>query len=133
MRLVQKESEFLNLLKQARQEAQACFGNGDVYIERYIQNPHHIEFQILADKHGNVIHLFERDCSIQRRNQKLLEEAPSPVLTPEVLNISYPFLKGFRFVNAWAKLLLTLLGPSITSVLGQLNSFGRRKGFISWR
>jgi len=84
MRLVQEKSEFLNLLRQAKQEAEAAFGNGDVYIERYVQNPHHIEFQILADKHGNVVHLFERDCSIQRRNQKLLEEAPSPVLTPEI-------------------------------------------------
>ena len=84
MRLVQEESQFLNLLRQAKQEAEAAFGNGDVYIERFVQNPHHIEFQILADKHGNVVHLFERDCSIQRRNQKLLEEAPSPVITPEV-------------------------------------------------
>eukprot|EP00210_Caulerpa_lentillifera_P004160 g3966.t1 len=84
MRLVQDESHLIPLLRQAQQEAQAAFGNGDVYIERYVQNPHHIEFQILADQHGNAVHLFERDCSIQRRNQKLLEEAPSPVLTPEV-------------------------------------------------
>ncbi|PRW56214.1 biotin carboxylase chloroplastic [Chlorella sorokiniana] len=84
MRLAQDESEFLPLLKQAQQEAEAAFGNGNVYLERYVKNPRHIEFQVLADKYGNVVHLGERDCSIQRRNQKLLEEAPSPVLTPEV-------------------------------------------------
>jgi acetyl-CoA carboxylase biotin carboxylase subunit len=84
MRLAQTPDEFLPLLKQAQQEAEAAFGNGAVYLERYVQNPRHIEFQVLADKHGNVVHLGERDCSIQRRNQKLLEEAPSPVLTPEV-------------------------------------------------
>ncbi|CAL5225674.1 g8537 [Coccomyxa viridis] len=84
MRLAMTEKEFLPLLQQASQEAEAAFGNGKVYLERYVQNPRHIEFQVLADKHGNVIHLGERDCSIQRRNQKLLEEAPSPALTPEV-------------------------------------------------
>jgi acetyl-CoA carboxylase biotin carboxylase subunit len=84
MRLAMTEAEFLPLLQQAAQEAEAAFGNGKVYLERYVQNPRHIEFQVLADKHGNVIHLGERDCSIQRRNQKLLEEAPSPALTPEV-------------------------------------------------
>jgi acetyl-CoA carboxylase biotin carboxylase subunit len=84
MRLAMKEEEFLTLMRQASQEAEAAFGNGAVYLERYVQNPRHIEFQVLADKHGNVVHLFERDCSIQRRNQKLLEEAPSPALTPEV-------------------------------------------------
>mmetsp|Transcript_24198 Transcript_24198/g.71829 ORF Transcript_24198/g.71829 Transcript_24198/m.71829 type:complete len:506 (-) Transcript_24198:198-1715(-) len=84
MRMCEKEEDLLRLLNQASQEAQAAFGNGACYIERLVRNPRHIEFQVLADKHGNVIHLGERDCSIQRRNQKLLEEAPSPALTPEV-------------------------------------------------
>lgn len=84
MRLAMEEGEFMKLLGQAQQEAEAAFGNGAVYLERYVQNPRHIEFQVLADQHGNVIHLGERDCSIQRRNQKLLEEAPSPALTPDV-------------------------------------------------
>ena len=84
MRLVEKKEDFLPLLRAAQQEAEAAFGNGACYIERAVVNPRHIEFQIIADKHGNVVHLGERDCSIQRRNQKLVEEAPSPALTPEV-------------------------------------------------
>lgn len=84
MRLATNKEEFLPLMKQAQSEAKAAFGNGAVYIERYVQNPRHIEFQVLCDHHGNCVHLGERDCSIQRRNQKLVEEAPSPVLTEEV-------------------------------------------------
>lgn len=84
MRLVREESEFLRLFQAAQGEAEAAFGNGGVYLEKFIERPRHIEFQILADSYGNVIHLGERDCSIQRRHQKLLEEAPSPVLTPQL-------------------------------------------------
>ena len=68
----------------ASREAQAAFGDGSVFIEKYIERPHHIEFQILADRHGNIIHLGERDCSIQRRHQKLIEIAPSLILTPNL-------------------------------------------------
>ena len=81
MRLVREESEFPRLFQIAQREAEAFFGNPSVYLEKFIENPRHIEFQILADSYGNVIHLGERDCSIQRRHQKLLEEAPSPFLT----------------------------------------------------
>ncbi|MBU0580007.1 MAG: acetyl-CoA carboxylase biotin carboxylase subunit [Candidatus Margulisbacteria bacterium] len=84
MRIAQNEREFEKAVVAAKTEAKAAFGNDDVYMEKYILEPRHIEIQILADQHGNVIHLFERDCSIQRRHQKLIEEAPSPALTPEI-------------------------------------------------
>ncbi|MEE4178036.1 MAG: acetyl-CoA carboxylase biotin carboxylase subunit [Bacteroides sp.] len=81
MRLVKEPGEIKNALRSARSEARTAFGDDSVFIEKYIESPHHIEFQILADKHGNVIHLFERECSVQRRHQKIIEETPSPILT----------------------------------------------------
>jgi acetyl-CoA carboxylase biotin carboxylase subunit len=84
MRLVERESDLLQNLERARHEAKSAFGDDRVYLEKYIIKPRHIEFQILADSHGNVIHLGERECSIQRRHQKLIEESPSVVLTPEL-------------------------------------------------
>lgn len=84
IRLVNDESELENAIVAARQEALQFFGNGEVYLEKFIVNPRHIEIQILADQHGNVVHLGERDCSLQRRNQKVLEEAPSPVMTEKL-------------------------------------------------
>jgi acetyl-CoA carboxylase biotin carboxylase subunit len=83
MRLVNNETELIKAFMAAQSEAQAAFGNAGVYMEKFIDRPRHIEFQILADSYGNVVHLGERDCSIQRRHQKLLEEAPSPRLTAE--------------------------------------------------
>lgn len=84
MRLVREPQDLGRLFLAAQGEAEAAFGNAGVYMERFIEKPRHIEFQILADSYGNVVHLGERDCSIQRRHQKLLEEAPSPALTPEL-------------------------------------------------
>lgn len=84
MRLVREENELVRLFRAAQGEAEAAFGNGGVYLEKFVECPRHIEFQILADSHGNAIHLGERDCSIQRRHQKLLEEAPSVVLSPQL-------------------------------------------------
>ncbi|AUC81705.1 acetyl-CoA carboxylase biotin carboxylase subunit [Lacinutrix sp. Bg11-31] len=84
MRIVEKESEFESQMNRAISEAVNAFGDGSVFIEKYVESPRHIEIQIMADTHGNVIHLFERECSIQRRHQKVVEEAPSVVLTPEL-------------------------------------------------
>ncbi len=81
MRIVREESELANNFKAAQTEAQAAFGVPDVYIEKYVEGPRHIEIQIMADAKGNVVHLGERECSIQRRHQKLIEESPSPVMT----------------------------------------------------
>jgi len=84
MRIVAKEEEIFDAYESAKKEALNSFGNDSLYIEKYLEEPHHIEFQILADQHGNVIHLGERDCSIQRRHQKLIEESPSPSLNSEL-------------------------------------------------
>ena len=84
MRLVTEEKEISRAIEMAKSEAASAFGNDAVYIEKYIESPHHIEFQILADKHGHVIHLFERECSVQRRHQKIVEATPSPLLTGKV-------------------------------------------------
>jgi acetyl-CoA carboxylase biotin carboxylase subunit len=84
MRVVRKQEELLAAYETARSEAQQAFGTPDVYAERFIENPRHIEFQVLGDQHGKIIHLGERECSIQRRHQKLIEESPSPVLDPKV-------------------------------------------------
>ncbi|MFM7726491.1 MAG: acetyl/propionyl/methylcrotonyl-CoA carboxylase subunit alpha, partial [Flavobacteriales bacterium] len=84
MRIVEKIEELAEQMERAISEALSSFGDGSVFIERYVAGPRHIEIQVLADNHGNVVHLFERECSIQRRHQKVVEEAPSAILTPEL-------------------------------------------------
>ncbi len=84
IRIAEDEDSLISQITTAQQEAQKAFGNAGVYLEKYLTGMKHVEIQIMADKHGNAVHLFERDCSVQRRRQKLVEEAPCPVLTPEL-------------------------------------------------
>src|SRR6201985_869085 len=84
MRIVDSIDDFEEQIQLAVSEATSAFGDGAVFIERYVSSPRHIEIQVLGDTHGNILHLFERDCSVQRRHQKVIEEAPSSVLTPEI-------------------------------------------------
>ena len=84
MRIVERDEDLSEAISRAMSEAQSAFGDGSVFIEKYITNPRHIEVQVMADKHGNVCYLFERECSIQRRHQKVVEEAPSAIVTPEL-------------------------------------------------
>ena len=104
MRVVRTPDELPQLLKMATREAEAAFGNGDVYIEKYLDNPRHIEFQIIGDHHGNLVHLGERECSIQRRHQKLLEESPAPALSEKARkrmgNLVVDAAKAVQYTNA---------------------------------
>lgn len=84
MRIVRNKEQLRDAFATAQSEAHSAFGNSEVYLEKYLENPRHVEFQILADEHGSVVHLGERDCSIQRRHQKLVEESPSPIMTAEL-------------------------------------------------
>ena len=84
MRVVESENDFESQMNRAISEAVAAFGDGSVFIEKYVASPRHIEIQVMADSHGTILYLFERECSIQRRHQKVIEEAPSSVLTPEL-------------------------------------------------
>src|SRR5262245_47550133 len=84
MRIAHDAEQFAHLFGLAQNEALSAFGNGDVYVEKYLERPRHVEIQVMGDQHGTVVHLGERDCSVQRRHQKLIEESPSPALTPEL-------------------------------------------------
>jgi len=100
MRIVEKEEDFENLFQMAKTEAEAGFNNPDVYIEKYLENPRHIEFQIMGDKYGNVYHYGERDCSVQRRHQKLIEEAPSPIMDEDLrMRMGEAAVLGARSIN----------------------------------
>src|SRR5205085_9177503 len=84
MKIVREREQLAPMFRTASAEALAAFGNGDMYVERYVERPRHIEIQIVADERGNIIHLGERECSVQRRHQKMLEEAPSPALNDKL-------------------------------------------------
>ena len=100
MRIARSEAEVRRAFETAQREAAAAFGSGDLYMEKYIENPRHIEFQIFGDKHGNIVHMNERECSIQRRHQKLVEEAPSVALTPGLRQkMAEAALAGARMVG----------------------------------
>ena len=104
MRPCLRAADFHDLFRAAANEALAAFGNGECYLEKLVLDPHHIEFQVMADNHGNFIHLGERDCSMQRRNQKIVEECPSPLLTPELREkmgaASVALIKAIGYENA---------------------------------
>lgn len=100
MRVVNEESEFENAFQMARNEAEASFSNGDVYIEKFIENPRHVEIQIMGDQFGTVYHYGERDCSVQRRHQKLIEESPSPIIDDELRRkMGEAAIKGASSIN----------------------------------
>lgn len=100
MRIVREEGELENAYKTASHEAETAFSNPSVYIEKYLEEPRHIEIQIMGDRYGNVVHFGERDCSVQRRHQKLVEESPSPALTPEIREaMGMAAVKGAASVN----------------------------------
>jgi len=100
MRIVRDPGEFENAFRTASHEAETAFGNPSVYLEKYLEEPRHIEIQVMGDRFGNVVHFGERDCSIQRRHQKLVEESPSPALTPEIREaMGIASVKGSKSVN----------------------------------
>jgi len=104
MRAVTREKDFLEAARGARREAEAAFGDGSVFLEKLVEDPRHVEVQVIGDEHGNVVHLFERECSIQRRHQKVVEEAPSPALDPDlrdaICNAAVRFAREAGYTNA---------------------------------
>jgi acetyl-CoA carboxylase biotin carboxylase subunit len=100
MRIVREEAEFEGAFKTAQHEAETAFANGDVYVERFVEQPRHVEVQVFGDQQGNVIHFGERDCSVQRRHQKLIEESPSPVVDDDLRErMGEAAVRGCKAVN----------------------------------
>lgn len=124
MRVVQDENELTRAFPTARAEAEAAFGQGDLYMERYLTGMRHVEVQVLADEHGNAIHLGERDCSIQRRHQKIIEEGPSPAVSPELREaMGQAAVAGIKSINyANAGTLEFLLGPDNQFYFMEMNT-----------
>ena len=104
MRIVRTSEELEDGFNRAKSEAEKSFGNSEVYIEKYIDNPKHIEVQVIGDEHGNIVHLYERDCSVQRRHQKVVEVAPSVALSDElrerICDTAIQLMKHIEYVNA---------------------------------
>lgn len=104
MKRVYKPEEFLSSLESAQREAQKAFGDGTVFLEKYVETPRHIEVQVFGDKYGNVMHLFERECSIQRRHQKVIEESPAPnlpnSLRDEICKVAVQAAQSIGYVGA---------------------------------
>ena len=123
MRIVQDPGRFREAAVSASREARSAFGNGDIYLEKYLDKARHVEFQILADRQGNVVHLLERECSIQRRHQKIIEETPSPALTPtlreEMGKAAVAAAKAAGYVNAGTVEFLARRGGQILFSGGQ--------------
>ncbi|PYI55055.1 acetyl-CoA carboxylase biotin carboxylase subunit [Paenibacillus flagellatus] len=124
IRIAEDEESLIQQISTAQQEAQKAFGNAGVYLEKYLTGMKHVEIQILADKHGNVVHLGERDCSVQRRRQKLIEEAPCPVLTPETREaMGQAAVRAAQAVNySGAGTLEFLLGPDGSFYFMEMNT-----------
>lgn len=124
IRIVENEEALINQIQVAQQEAQVNFGNAGVYLEKYMTGMKHVEIQILADKHGNVVHLGERDCSVQRRRQKLIEEAPCPIMTPELWErMGQAAVNAAKAVNySGAGTIEFLLGPDGNFYFMEMNT-----------
>jgi len=124
MRVVQREAELKDALEATAREAKNYFGDDTVYIEKYIEAPRHVEVQVLGDQYGQVIHLYERECSLQRRHQKIIEEAPSPTLTPEVrkkiCNAAVQLAAAIRYQSAGT--LEFLVGPDLSFYFLEMNT-----------